>query len=193
MKKIPKTKHRQPGPSMNSVAAQLEGKGLRLAATSRTRIKAPPLVHADDIAVDAMAAAQKAKLALCRTQGRRGWDNPLECSVEKLSQMFGESLCKGDPVDAANFATMLYARGASREVIIEHAMRALLRGAREDQAERIAQGDELRRAVRAMAAMLGTDEWAEHVCKDPDAQALEAKITGLRNDLAEANEIRLEQ
>ena len=131
MKKIQKTRRGPHGPSMNSLAAQLEDKGMRLAATSRSRIKAPPLVHADDIAVDAMAVAQKAKLDLCRTQGRRGWDNPLECSVEKLAQMMAEAVCKGDPVDVANFAAMLQARGASHQVIAEHATRALLRGSRE--------------------------------------------------------------
>lgn len=131
MKKIQKIKHRQPGPSMNSVATQLESKGLRLAATSRARITAPVKSHIDDIAVDQLAIAQKAKLAECRAKGRGGWDNPLECSVEKLAQMMAEAVCKGDPVDVANFAAMLQARGASHQVIAEHATRALLRGSRE--------------------------------------------------------------
>lgn len=46
--------------------------------------------------------------------------------------------------------------------------------------------NELRRAVRAMTAMIQNGEWAEHVSKDTDAMALEAAITGLHNDLFEA-------
>jgi len=188
MKKIQKTKHRQPGPSMNSVATQLESKGLRLAATSRAKITGPAKSHIDDIAVDQLAIAQKTKLAECRAKGRGGWDSPLECSVEKLAQMMAEAVCKGDPVDVANFGAMLQARGASHKVIAEHAVRALLRGSREDQAQRIQEGDELRRAVRDITAMLANDEWAEHVSKDPDAKALEAAITELHNDLRDAQE-----
>ncbi|KDP84679.1 hypothetical protein CF70_017830 [Cupriavidus sp. SK-3] len=131
MKKIQKTKHAEPGLSMNSLAVQLKDKGLRLAATSRARITAPPKPHIDDIAVDQLAIAQKAKLTKCRDKGRGGWDNPLECSVEKLAQMMAEAVCKGDPVDVANFAAMLQARGASHQAIAEHATRALLRGSRE--------------------------------------------------------------
>jgi len=131
MKKIQKTKHRQPGLSMSSLAVQLEDKGLRLAATSRTRITPPPPVHADDIAVEQLATAMKAKLAASRAEGKRGWDNPLECSHERLAILLGESLVKGNPVNIANFAAMLHARGASHQVIAEQAMRALLRGSRE--------------------------------------------------------------
>lgn len=129
MKKTQKTKRGQH--SMSSLAVQLEGKGIRLAATSRTRIKAPPLPHADDFAVDAIAAAMKAKLAECRTRGYSGWDNPLECSIEKLAQMMAEAVCKGDPVDVANFAAMLFARNAVHQAIADHARRALLRGSRD--------------------------------------------------------------
>lgn len=38
---------------------------------------------------------------------------------------------------------------------------------------------ELRRAVKAMTALLAGREWAEHVSADPDAKALEQQITAL--------------
>lgn len=44
------------------------------------------------------------------------------------------------------------------------------------------QDSELRRAVKAMAALLSGGEWAEHVSTDEDAQALEQQITRLLGD-----------
>ncbi|WP_416046701.1 hypothetical protein [Cupriavidus basilensis] len=108
-----------------------DGHGLRLAATSRGTARPAPRPHTDDLAVDKLASAQKAKLALCRTMGRRGWDSPLECSIELLANLLAEAVGKGDPVDIANYAAMLHSRGASHQVIAEHALRALLRGSRE--------------------------------------------------------------
>ncbi len=99
----------------------------------------PSPTHIDDIAVDQLANAMKAKLASCRAAGRRGWDSPLACSIERLAQMMGEALCKGDPIDVANFAAFLLARGAAPGLIAEHAMRAFLRGSRNDQSARIAE------------------------------------------------------
>ncbi|MGO4326686.1 hypothetical protein AB4Z48_17810 [Cupriavidus sp. 2TAF22] len=108
--------------------------GLRLAAPSRGAIRSIR-PHTDDLAVDQLATAMKAKLAACRSKGRAGWDNPLECSVERLAQMMAEAVCKGDPIDVANFAAMLHARAAAHQVVAEHAARALLRGNREACAE----------------------------------------------------------
>lgn len=111
----------------------------RLAATSRAPLSPAPSIHVDDLAVDALAAMQRLKLARCRAKGRRGWDNPLECSVERLAMLLGGALAKGDPIDIANYAAMLHARGAAHRVIAEQAMRALLRHVRDDQSERIEQ------------------------------------------------------
>lgn len=183
-----------PESSMDSIGARIPAKQhLQFAATSEKRVTPPPPVHSDDIAVDILATAMKAKMAFSRTKkGRRGWDNPLECSGERLAVMFAESLTKGDPVDTANFAAMLHFRGIPRPVIAEQALRSLLRSSREDQIQRIKEGEELRRAVRGITAMLANREWAEHATKDPDTQALEAAITELHNHLAEASEILTE-
>ena len=180
-----------PESSMDSLGARIpSAQRLQFAATSEKRVTPPSPIHSDDIAVDMLATAMKAKMAFSRTKkGRRGWDNPLECSGERLAVLFAESLTKGDPVDTANFAAMLHSRGVPRPVIAEQALRSLLRGSREDQAQRIKEGEELRRAVRGITALLANDEWAEHISKDPDAVALEAAITELHNDLAEANKI----
>lgn len=180
-----------PESSMDSLSARIpDAQRLQFAATSNKRVTPPPPIHSDDIAVDLIATAMKAKMAFSRTKrGRRGWDSPLECSGERLAVLLAESLTKGDPVDTANYAAMLHFRGVPRQVIAEQALRALLRGSREDQAQRIKDGDELRHAVRGITAMLANDEWAEHVSRDPDAKALEAAITELHNDLAEASRI----
>ncbi|MGT2508159.1 hypothetical protein [Cupriavidus basilensis] len=182
-----------PESSMDSLGARIPAaQRLQFAAISEKRVKPQLAVHIDDIAVDKLSGAMKAKLAKCRKEGKFGWDSPLQCSGERLAGLLGESLVKGDPVDIANFAAMLHSRGISHQVIAEQALHAMLRGSRLQHLLRITQGDELRRAVRGMTAMLVNDEWAEHVSKDPDAMALEAAITELHNDLAEANEILAE-
>lgn len=66
--------------------------------------------HPDDEAVDALAAAMKAKLARQRAKGYGGWDTP-ECTQQRLSDMLRAHADKGDPVDVANFCAFLDARG----------------------------------------------------------------------------------
>ena len=66
--------------------------------------------HPDDLAVDRFAAAMKAKLAQKRDEGRGGWDNPDECTVEFLSDLLRGHVFKGDPVDVGNFAMMIHQR-----------------------------------------------------------------------------------
>lgn len=67
--------------------------------------------HPDDLAVDRFAIAMKAKLAQKRAEGRGGWDNPNECSVEWLSELLKRHVEKGDPTDVGNFAMMIHQRG----------------------------------------------------------------------------------
>ena len=66
--------------------------------------------HPDDAAVDALAAAMKAKLAKQRARGYGGWDTP-ECTQQRLSDMLRGHVDKGDPADVANFCAFLAARG----------------------------------------------------------------------------------
>lgn len=67
--------------------------------------------HPDDLAVNRFALAMKAKLAQKRAEGRGGWDNPDECSVERLSELLIRHIEKGDPIDVGNFAMMIHQRG----------------------------------------------------------------------------------
>jgi len=69
--------------------------------------------HSDDAAVDRFATAMKEKLAVSRAKGRGGWDDPAQCTVEKLAAMLCQHVGKGDPVDIANFAMMIHQRGGS--------------------------------------------------------------------------------
>jgi hypothetical protein len=62
-------------------------------------------LHPDDVAVDAFAAAMKAKMARARALGRSGW---LHIDPIELWEMLEEHVEKGDPVDVANFCMMLW-------------------------------------------------------------------------------------
>lgn len=61
----------------------------------------------DDQAVDAFAAAMKAKLIKKRAQFGDTWHT---APVEDLAKMLVAHIAKGDPVDVANFAMMLFHR-----------------------------------------------------------------------------------
>lgn len=65
----------------------------------------------DDIAVDAFAAAMKAKLAEARAKGRGGWQDKADCPQQRLSDMLRAHVLKGDPRDVANFCMFLHQRG----------------------------------------------------------------------------------
>lgn len=67
--------------------------------------------HPDDRAITAFEKKMREKMAASRAKGRSGWDDPAQCSAERLSAMLREHVEKGDPVDVANFAMMLSARG----------------------------------------------------------------------------------
>lgn len=82
----------------------------------------PPLRNEerlDNDAIDNFAAAMKAKMAASRSKGRGGW---LQCPVGRLQAMLAEHLKKGDPVDVANFAMMLWNRGAGTAAVQVHAI-----------------------------------------------------------------------
>lgn len=91
-----------------------------LGAVRHVLVEKPPALAArqpvgdqcpDDLAVDAFAAAMKAKMAAARAKGRGGWEDPAQCSAEDLSRMLRNHVEKGDPRDVANFCMMLHQRG----------------------------------------------------------------------------------
>lgn len=65
----------------------------------------------EELCVDGFAAAMKDKLKQKRDEGRGGWEDPNQCSGDSLRAMLAEHVLKGDPVDVANLAMMLNARG----------------------------------------------------------------------------------
>lgn len=67
--------------------------------------------HSDDAAVDAFAAAMKAKLADARAKGRGGWNGDEPGMQQRLSDMLRDHVEKGDPRDVANFCMFLHQRG----------------------------------------------------------------------------------
>jgi hypothetical protein len=71
------------------------------------------LWHSDDSAVTRFSKAMRDKLALTRSQGRGGWDNPNECSTDRLKVLLFNQMAKepADVVDIANLCMMLHQRG----------------------------------------------------------------------------------
>ena len=68
-------------------------------------------MHPDDVAVFRFAAVMQAKMKHAReVKGQREWDDPDTCSIEDLQQMLLHHVEKGDPVDIANFAMMIWNR-----------------------------------------------------------------------------------
>lgn len=79
---------------------------------------------ADELGVERFTKAMLAKLARKRDEGRGGWNHQpytsqpdrgdvteyFGCSVADLQHMLAEHIAKGDMVDIANFAMMIWNR-----------------------------------------------------------------------------------
>ncbi len=65
---------------------------------------------ADQRGVFNFSSAMLEKLHDKRREGRSGWNDPGRCSVRQLKKMLSEHLKKGDMVDVANFAMMIWNR-----------------------------------------------------------------------------------
>lgn len=118
----------------------------------------PPALaaHTDDQAVDLLAAAMKAKLAIQRARGYGGWDEPKRCPVERLAGMLVDHIAKGDPVDVANFAMMLFCRDGGG-VAMAHAGRTAVAQIPQDIAE--------------LVLRVGRAEWGSTPAHDADGHA----------------------
>lgn len=64
--------------------------------------------RADNEGVDRLATAMKAKLKAKRLEGYHGWHN--DCSMPRLRRLFDAHVPKGDILDVANFAMMIWNR-----------------------------------------------------------------------------------
>ncbi|MFJ2989994.1 hypothetical protein ACIPF8_19180 [Collimonas sp. NPDC087041] len=71
----------------------------------------------DDHAVDLFTKAMKDKLAIKRQQGFGGWHDISQTSGERLAELLLGAVAKGDPVDVANFAMMLFCRHESHAAL----------------------------------------------------------------------------
>lgn len=65
----------------------------------------------DEHVVDSLAQALKHKLARSRAKGRGGWHDKERCPPGRLQEMLADHIGKGDPLDVAAFAMMLWHRG----------------------------------------------------------------------------------
>lgn len=68
--------------------------------------------HPDDGAVDRFASAMHAKMAQARAKGKEGWDDPERITGDGLFSALMVALQNDELVDVANYAMMLWARGA---------------------------------------------------------------------------------
>ena len=68
--------------------------------------------HADATAIMDFAAAMATKMHQAAMKGHAGWENEDLCTTAMLRVHLREAVAKGDPVDVANYAMMLHARGA---------------------------------------------------------------------------------
>lgn len=82
---------------------------IEIAENSRAKV-APPIQHPDDAAIDKFALAMKQKMQKKRNEGRSKWDNKKEIPALQLQCLLFESTQKGDPIDVANYAMMLWHR-----------------------------------------------------------------------------------
>lgn len=94
--------------------------------------------HPDDAAVDKFAEEMKKKLAKKRKEGRGGWEDKSQCTADFLSELLRGHVEKGDPVDVANLAMMLFCRGESIKAehqVNESELMTVLTGATMDDME----------------------------------------------------------
>lgn len=70
---------------------------------------ADPMI--DKYLADALDVSVRAKLDVSRAKGRGGWWDQSRCDVELLRQMLREHVEKGDMIDVAVLAGMIYVRG----------------------------------------------------------------------------------
>ncbi|AEK63203.1 hypothetical protein [Collimonas fungivorans] len=79
----------------------------------------------DEHAVDIFSKAMKKKLQFKREQGFGGWNDITKCSGDRLAELLLAAVAKGDPVDVANFAMMLFCRHESHDALKDACAAAL--------------------------------------------------------------------
>jgi hypothetical protein len=74
-----------------------------------TGVNEPRLYESDAKAIDGFAVAMKEKMAHCSMKGRAFWQ---QTRPEVISMLLRQAVEKGDPVDVADYAMMLWHMGA---------------------------------------------------------------------------------
>jgi hypothetical protein len=75
-----------------------------------TKLLPNQTMHPDDAAVLRWADAMADKMARSRAKERSGWHDTNRCTAEQLNTMLADHLGKGDPLDVAILAMMLWSR-----------------------------------------------------------------------------------
>ena len=74
---------------------------------ARTALTGDRATDFDNDAVYQFSKLMKDKMAKSRAKGRKGWNDPTQCSPDFLRHLLYEHIYKGDPVDVANLCMML--------------------------------------------------------------------------------------
>lgn len=67
--------------------------------------------HTDAIAISKFAEAMATRMHQAAMKGHGGWDDRERCTAADLQVQLRQAVAKGDPIDVANYAMMLHARG----------------------------------------------------------------------------------
>lgn len=63
--------------------------------------------------IDRFAASMKASMENHRLQGKTGWADPAQCSIERLEELLRGAYLKGDIMNIATYCMMLHQRGVT--------------------------------------------------------------------------------
>lgn len=77
-------------------------------------------VYADNLLTDSVHNGMSFKLQKKRNEGRGGWWNEKECSIDFLKKLLAEHVKKGDMIDVINFAAMIRLRELDLEYKAYH-------------------------------------------------------------------------
>lgn len=81
-----------------------------MANTPSTMAQVLSLPHTDQEALQEFFELMQARMGQAATDGRSGWDNPLQCSRIKLLALLHKAVDDKDWVSVANYAMMIQHR-----------------------------------------------------------------------------------
>ena len=96
-----------PGHHIRALAPASALAELQALRDARTALTGDRATDFDNDAVYQFSKLMKDKMAKSRAKGRKGWNDPTQCSPDFLRHLLYEHIYKGDPVDVANLCMML--------------------------------------------------------------------------------------